>query len=487
MSYKYALITFLGLIIVLGLLAPKYREGLTGDESAPAPGGAPAPGPLGAAAPGGAPAPGPLGAAAPGGAPAPGGSPPPPPPKKPPTPAGADSPSGNVPIINIVSGDNNSTAPTSGSDDGGAPPSPGKRPYEFDPKAAEKAAQGWRDSQDKKWAARRAEAKKKALAKYNLDEDKLDDQRKASSEARRAKQQAEFAFIAERQAKDKARIKKSEPPSSSALPSLLNASDPVLPGVNMGSKRNSCEFFNCGDGYQTKSSSVTEEQVRAAVDAATNAEAAVAMYKKNADLAAAAALVGPSCTEIWAEEAATLYAAAVKKSAQTKIAVETIKKKAVFPAFCSGSECTKDECCEIIPGSEEKCKTGCGGCGNCLIESGAVGPQNTKVDTTTGPFVRNFFEGTEVFITPEGEPHAQHSGRNGRRRERRHYSDYHKSYKETVHHYPQESIRFDLLTPVPYSDAMAAPMGPGRRQNPHLPKPALEQLSFADRKINNID
>jgi len=56
-----------------------------------------------------------------------------------------------------------------------------------------------------------------------------------------------------------------------------------------------------------------------------------------------------------------------------------------------------------------------------------------------------------------------------------------------VHHYPQESIRFDLLTPVPYSDAMAAPMGPGAHQNPHLPKPALEQLSFRDRQINNID
>ena len=65
-----------------------------------------------------------------------------------------------------------------------------------------------RNSQDKKWAARRADAKKKALVKYNLDEDKLDDQRKASSEARQAKKQAEFAFIAERQAKDKARIKK---------------------------------------------------------------------------------------------------------------------------------------------------------------------------------------------------------------------------------------------------------------------------------------
>jgi len=486
MSYKYALITFLGLLIILGLASSqtKYQEGLTGAL------GAEAPPSVGAPAPGGPPPPPSVGAPAPGGPPAPPsvGAPAPPPPKKTPSPAGAGSPSGNVPIINIVAGDNNSATPTSGSDGGGAPPAPGNRPYEFDPKVAEEAAKSWRNSQDKKWAARRADAKKKALVKYNLDEDKLDDQRKASSEARQAKKQAEFAFIAERQAKDKARIKKSEPPSSSAPAPKFNASDPVLPGVNMGSKRNSCEFFNCGDGYQAKSGSVTEEQVRAAVDAATNAEAAVAMYKKNADLAAAAALVGPSCTKIWAEEAAALYAAAVKKSAQTKIAVETIKKKAVFPTFCAGGECTKDECCEIIPGGE-KCKPGCG-CSKCIgiVERGAVhAPDNTRVDTTTGPFVRNFFEGTEIFITPEGEPHAQPSGRNGRRRERRHYSDYHQSYKKTVHHYPQESIRFDLLTPVPYSDAMAAPMGPGAHQNPHLPKPALEQLSFRDRQINNID
>lgn len=416
MSYKYALITFLGFLIILGLVSQhqKYREGLTGE---------------------------------------------------------ADP-------ISVK----DATKPTDG-DNADGPPSPGERPYEFDPKEAEKAAKSWQNKQDKKWGERRADAKRKALAKYNLNEDKLDDQRKAADEGRRVRDQTEFSFIADRQAKEKARIKKSNPPSPSTPP------PPILPGVNPppSGRKNSCDLFNCGDDYQRKSDSVTEEQVRAAVDADTNAEAAVAMYKKNADLAAAAALVGPSCTKIWAEEAAALYAAAVKKSAQMKIAVETIKKKAVFPAFCSGGECTKDECCELIPGREKKCPQGCG-CSKCVIERGAVhAPDNTRVDTTTGPFVRNFFEGTEIFITPEGEPHAMSSGRNGGRRQRRNYSDYHKSYKDTVHHYPQESIRFDLLTPVPYSDAMAAPMGPGSRINPKLPKPALEQLSFRDRQINNID
>jgi len=220
------------------------------------------------------------------------------------------------------------------------------------------------------------------------------------------------------------------------------------------------------------------------MDSVTNAEAAVVMYKKNADLAAAAALVGPECTKIWAEEATALYAEAIKTAAESRIKLETMKKKSVFT--CEGDMCTKDECCEPING-KEKCKPGCG-CNECLgiVERGAVhAPDNTKIDSTTGPFVRNFFEGTEIFITPEGEPHSMPSHQRGRNR--RHYSDYHKSYKKTVHHYPQESIRFDLLTPVPYSDAMAAPMGPGGHHNSHLPKPALEQLSFRDRQINNID
>ena len=109
MSYKYALITFLGLLIILGLTSSqtKYQEGLTGAL------GAEAPPSVGAPAPGGPPPPPSVGAPTPGG--------PPPPPS-----VGAPAP-----------------PPTSGSDDGGAPPAPGNRPYEFDPKVAEEAAKSW--------------------------------------------------------------------------------------------------------------------------------------------------------------------------------------------------------------------------------------------------------------------------------------------------------------------------------------------------------
>lgn len=59
---------------------------------------------------------------------------------------------------------------------------------------------------------------------------------------------------------------------------------------------------------------------------------------------------------------------------------------------------------------------------------------------------------------------------------RRYYSGYEDIYKSTVNRYPGESIRFDLLTPIPYSDAFAAPMG-----IPHpneMPKPTLSQITY---------
>ena len=59
---------------------------------------------------------------------------------------------------------------------------------------------------------------------------------------------------------------------------------------------------------------------------------------------------------------------------------------------------------------------------------------------------------------------------------RRYYSGYEDIYKSTVNRYPDENIRFDLLTPIPYSDAFAAPMG-----IPHpneMPKPTLSQITY---------
>ena len=387
MSYKYVLITFLGSLIILGLLSNRlnYREGLTD----------------------------------------------PPPAAKVDSAKPGDSP---------------------------PPPSPGNRPYEFDPKLVEAAAKAWDEKEKKKWAKKRADEAKNKLNRYNSDNKRMDDLKKARKTARLAREEKDVNFVEEQQAQAKNRIKKHEPP---------------LPPPSQD-KKNSCEFFHCEDGYRPKSETVTEEQVKAAIDAARHAEEAVAIYKKNADLAAASSLVGPDCTKTWASETAELYAAAVEELAKAKIEVETIKKKAIFPALCVGGVCTKDECCEKIPGHKDH-KPGCG-CSSCV-----AGPIDTDVDMAAGPFVRNFFEGTEVNITPSGLDPGHKSKRG------RHYSDYHDSYKKTVHHYPDESIRFDLLTPVPYSDAMAAPMGPRPRRNPKLPNPSLEQVSFRDRQINNID
>lgn len=59
---------------------------------------------------------------------------------------------------------------------------------------------------------------------------------------------------------------------------------------------------------------------------------------------------------------------------------------------------------------------------------------------------------------------------------RRYYTGYEDVYKKTINHYPGEHIRFDLLTPVPYSDAFAAPMGfPHPNQKP---KPTLSQITY---------
>jgi len=106
-----------------------------------------------------------------------------------------------------------------------------------------------------------------------------------------------------------------------------------------------------------------------------------------------------------------------------------------------------------------------------------------------GPFVRNFFEGTDVYITPgEDVPgvYSRKRGKGGGGEDV--YSEFHDSYKESVRRYPGESIRFDLLTPVPYSDAFAAPMGPpGKSQNLGGVEPTLTQVSFKDRPIKPID
>jgi len=82
-------------------------------------------------------------------------------------------------------------------------------------------------------------------------------------------------------------------------------------------------------------------------------------------------------------------------------------------------------------------------------------------------------EGTEVvvFNSPCGTdcPPTQKARRH-------YYDDYMDVYKKTINRYPQEDIRFDLLTPIPYSDAFVAPMGPPDLNI--LPKATLAQITY---------
>ena len=63
----------------------------------------------------------------------------------------------------------------------------------------------------------------------------------------------------------------------------------------------------------------------------------------------------------------------------------------------------------------------------------------------------------------------------------RYYTDYESIYKKTVNHWPQESLRFDLLTPIPYSDAFAAPMGPNYQST--MPRETLAQINYPHSKL----
>ena len=81
--------------------------------------------------------------------------------------------------------------------------------------------------------------------------------------------------------------------------------------------------------------------------------------------------------------------------------------------------------------------------------------------------------GTQLYIfnTPEG---AECAGRT--QKERRHYyEDYEDIYQKRINRFPGESVRFDLLTPIPYSDAFVAPMGPHKKIQP---TPTLSKITY---------
>ena len=84
------------------------------------------------------------------------------------------------------------------------------------------------------------------------------------------------------------------------------------------------------------------------------------------------------------------------------------------------------------------------------------------------------FEGTDVIVM-RGNKCCDDDPATLERQE--YYTDYEKSYSNTTTPYPEETIRFDLLTPIPYSDAFAAPMGPRPTQK-DIAVPYLSQISY---------
>ena len=185
-----------------------------------------------------------------------------------------------------------------------------------------------------------------------------------------------------------------------------------------------------------------------------------------------------------------LYTEAIERGKKAELIMEEAKKKRLAPP-CKSKICTIEECCKKKEIPEKTCcaQNVCN-CGDSSSRSkNDRKPRDERDEQNVGPFVRNFFEGTDVYITPGADVPGVYSRKRAKSgREEDIYSEFHDSYKESVRRYPGESIRFDLLTPVPYSDAFAAPMGPpGLRQDLGGVEPTLTQVSFKDRPIKSID
>jgi len=67
-------------------------------------------------------------------------------------------------------------------------------------------------------------------------------------------------------------------------------------------------------------------------------------------------------------------------------------------------------------------------------------------------------------------------------RRRRYYSEFKEIYSPKARRLPGEDIRFDLLTPIPYSDAFVAPMGHSQSQS--ATAPTLAQITYPHQKTS---
>ena len=161
--------------------------------------------------------------------------------------------------------------------------------------------------------------------------------------------------------------------------------------------------------------------------------------------------------------------------------------------MCKGPTCTTQECC--IPnatckafscGTEFNKRTGDIVCVGSVCEfeeccSVKPPPPPEKPRRLRKTLAKNYFGGTDVFVFPEDDVMGKEKEGSGKDGKSRYYSDYHKTYNKKINYYPGENLRFDLLTPIAYSDAYMAPLAAGTKP-PKDPKPDLARLTFADLK-----
>ena len=67
-------------------------------------------------------------------------------------------------------------------------------------------------------------------------------------------------------------------------------------------------------------------------------------------------------------------------------------------------------------------------------------------------------------------------------RRRRYYSEFKEIYSPKARRLPGEDLRFDLLTPIPYSDAFVAPMG--KSYSVPAVTPTLAQVTYPHQKTD---
>ena len=105
------------------------------------------------------------------------------------------------------------------------------------------------------------------------------------------------------------------------------------------------------------------------------------------------------------------------------------------------------------------------------VSNGNVDDVSSSDSSSNGKII---FEGTDVIVV---RPQKCCDNQYSTLQTQEYYTDYEKSYSKTTSQYPEESIRFDLLTPMPYSDAFAAPMGP-QPDKKNVPQDYLSQISY---------